>query len=147
LGEKNSIPYPADQILPDNRVGLGDMQLFFSVILLFLLGKSVLFTLVGLQGIKKSRVMMESISKRGDTYLRTLLIYGARRVIRFTKNKIEPEGWLYELITRRNKNIAAVALANINARIIWALLVKGTIFRPGHASAACAAAACSWWII
>ncbi|GJL71738.1 MAG: hypothetical protein NMNS01_09370 [Nitrosomonas sp.] len=75
---------------------MGDILLSFSVILLFLLGKSVLFTLVGLQGVKKSRVMMESISKRGDTYLRTLLIHGARAVIRFAKNKIEPEGWLIQ---------------------------------------------------
>jgi len=81
------------------------------------------------------------ISKRGDTYLRTLLIHGARSVIRFAENKAEPESWLHKLIMRRNKNVAAVALANKNARIIWALLAKGTTFHPDHASAACAAAA------
>jgi len=80
------------------------------------------------------------ISKRGDTYLRTLLIHGARSVIRFAENKAEPESWLRKLIMWRNKNVAAVALANKNARIIWALLSKGTIlFYPDHASAACAA--------
>ncbi|SET57617.1 Transposase [Nitrosomonas marina] len=63
------------------------------------------------------------ISKRGDTYLRTLLIHGARSVIRFAENKAEPESWLRKLIIRRNKN----------ARIIWALLAKGTTFRPNHA--------------
>jgi len=42
---------------------------------------------------------------------------------------------------RRNKNIAAVALANKNARTIWALLAKGTTFHPDHASVANAAAA------
>lgn len=81
------------------------------------------------------------ISKRGDTYSRTLLIHGARAVIRFSKNKIESQGWLYKLITRRNKNIAAVALANKNARIIWALLAKDATFHPDHASAAYADAA------
>jgi transposase len=82
-----------------------------------------------------------SISKRGDTYLRTLLIHGARAAIRFAENKAEPESWLHKLIMRRNKNIAAVALANKNARIIWALLVKDTTFHPNHASAAYAATA------
>lgn len=68
------------------------------------------------------------ISKRGDTYLRTLLIHGARAVIRFAESKAEPEGWLRKLMARRNKNVAAVALANKNARIIWALLAKGKTY-------------------
>lgn len=84
--------------------------------------------------------LLLGISKRGDTYLRTLLIHGARAVIRFAENKAEPESWLRKLIMRRNKNIAAVALANKNVRIIWALLAKGSIFHPDHASAANAAA-------
>ena len=55
------------------------------------------------------------ISKRGDTYLRTLMIHGARALIRFAENKAEPESWLRKLLARRNKNVAAVALANKNA--------------------------------
>ena len=62
------------------------------------------------------------ISKRGDTYLRTLLIHGARAVIRFAENK-PVSSWLNKLLERRNKNVAAVALANKNARIVWALLM------------------------
>ena len=62
------------------------------------------------------------ISKRGDTYLRTLLIHGARSVVRVCERKPETNGWLKGLMGRRNKNIAAVALANKNARIAWALL-------------------------
>lgn len=81
------------------------------------------------------------ISKRGDTYLRTLLIHGARAVIRFAEKKAEPESWLRKLIARRNKNVAAVALANKNTRIIWALLAKGATFHPDHTPAAFAAAA------
>ena len=81
------------------------------------------------------------ISKRGDTYLRTLLIHGARAVIRFAENKAVPDPWLCKLIARRNKNIAAVALANKNARIIWALLAKGKTYEPGYTPAAKAAAA------
>lgn len=80
------------------------------------------------------------ISKRGDTYLRTLLIHGARAVVRFAENKAVPNQGLCKLMGRRNKNVATVALANKNARIIWALLAKGTTYRLNHTSAACAAA-------
>ena len=76
------------------------------------------------------------ISKRGDTYLRTLMIHGARAVIRFAENKAEPNVWLGKLMARRNKNIAAVALANKNARIVWALLANNRIFRPDYTPAA-----------
>jgi len=76
------------------------------------------------------------ISKRGDTYLRTLLIHGARSVIRIAENKAEPESWLKKLMGRRNKNVAAVALANKNARVVWALLAKGGMFRPDYTPAA-----------
>lgn len=63
------------------------------------------------------------ISKRGDTYLRTLLIHGACSVLlRLNRHADQAEGWLARLVARRNPNIAAVALANKNARIIWALL-------------------------
>ena len=76
------------------------------------------------------------ISKRGDTYLRTLMIHGARAVIRFAENKEKPNVWLGKLMARRNKNIAAVALANKNARIVWALLANNRIFRPDYTPAA-----------
>jgi len=76
------------------------------------------------------------ISKRGDTYLRTLMIHGARAVIRFAERKAEPESWLRKLMGRRNKNVAAVALANKNARIVWALLAHDRTFRPDYTPAA-----------
>lgn len=75
------------------------------------------------------------ISKRGDTYLRTLLIHGARAVIRHAERKLDSQGWLHKLMARRNKNVAAVALANKNARIVWALLAKDSEFRSDYASA------------
>jgi transposase len=69
------------------------------------------------------KVKMGPISKRGDVYLRTLLIHGARAVIRHVERKPEQaDGWLKKLLARRDKNIAAVALAARNARIAWALL-------------------------
>ena len=65
------------------------------------------------------------ISKRGDSYLRTLLIHGARVVIYHAERKLkldQTSRWINELVQRRNKNVAAVALANKNARTVWALL-------------------------
>ncbi len=65
------------------------------------------------------------ISKRGDCYLRTLLIHGARSVVRVAEQKADHANqWLAGLMRRRNKNVAAVALANKNARIIWAFLTQ-----------------------
>jgi transposase len=72
------------------------------------------------------------ISKRGDTYLRTLLIHGARSVIQYAENKADGSSWLRKLMARRNKNVAAVALANKNARTIWALLAHDRTFRPDY---------------
>lgn len=70
------------------------------------------------------------ISKRGDTYLRTLLIHGARAVLRHVNRHADSaQGWLGRLAKRRNHNIAAVALANKNARIVWALLRRGTDYQ------------------
>lgn len=65
------------------------------------------------------------ISKRGDTYLRTLLIHGARSVLLYARRRADQaNGWLSRLAERRHPNIAAVALANKNARIVWALLAR-----------------------
>jgi transposase len=65
------------------------------------------------------------ISKRGDAYLRTLLIHGARAVIQMADRKPDyKDSWLGGLVNRRNKNVAATALANKNARIVWALLAN-----------------------
>ena len=70
------------------------------------------------------------ISKRGDTYLRTLLIHGARAVIRVAEHKVgHAQSWLAGVMGRRNKNIAAVALANKNARIVWAMLAHDRTYR------------------
>jgi transposase len=64
------------------------------------------------------------ISKRGDSYLRTLLIAGARAVIaRSTKSK-----WIELLLERRHYNVVVVALANKIARTAWAILAKGAAF-------------------
>ena len=71
--------------------------------------------------------MLLGISKRGDRYLRTLLIHGARAFISFGKRKTV---WLENLIKRCGKQKAYVALANKNARVVWALLAKQTEYKP-----------------
>ena len=80
------------------------------------------------------RVRMLGISKRGDTYLRTLLIHGARSV--FSNSKAPPE-WALRVAERRPANVATVALANKMARTIWALLAHD---RAYHANFDCQAA-------
>ena len=72
------------------------------------------------------------ISKRGDTYLRTLLIHGGRTVVRVAeKYQDKRNTWIKQLEARRGKNITAVAVANKNARIAWALLTKQATFQSG----------------
>jgi transposase len=78
------------------------------------------------------------ISKRGDSYLRMLLIHCARAVIFAAKRKGVQEGWVHELVKRRNHNVAAVALANKIARTVWALWAHDREFRPGYTTTAMA---------
>ena len=71
------------------------------------------------------------ISKRGDAYLRSLLIHGARSVIRHAKHKDDRlSRWVTDLATRRHPNVAAVALANKNARMAWAMIRHGADYDP-----------------
>ena len=70
------------------------------------------------------------ISKRGDTYLRTLLIHGGRTVVRVAdKHSDKRSQWITQIEARRGKNISAVAVANKNARVAWALLSKKTNYQ------------------
>lgn len=76
------------------------------------------------------------ISKHGDSYLRTLLIHGARAVIRFADRKPgDADRWLAGLLQRRHKNVATVALANKNARVVWALLAHDREYVTGYTPA------------
>ena len=75
------------------------------------------------------RVMM-GISKRGNQHLRSLLVHGARAVVRTAPNKTDPDNqWVNQLRERRGFNRATVAVANKNARIIWAVLRTGEPYR------------------
>ena len=80
----------------------------------------------------KTRLL--GISKRGDRYLRTLLILGSRSVLRQMKRNPAraAQSWLGRLSARRHQHIAAVALANKNARIAWALLTHEREYRVNY---------------
>jgi transposase len=77
------------------------------------------------------KVRLLGMSKRGDTYLRTLLIHGARAVLQHAKT---PNSWLQQLSQRRPPNVVIVALANKIARTIWAVLAHDCAYDKGHVS-------------
>uniref|UniRef100_UPI002ABE9BA9 IS110 family transposase n=1 Tax=Burkholderia sp. BCC1972 TaxID=2817438 RepID=UPI002ABE9BA9 len=78
------------------------------------------------------KVQLLGISKRGDTYLRKLLIHGARAVLCLTK---EPGPWAEGIRKRRPLNVAIVAQANRIARTIWAILAHDRPYEKGYVSA------------
>ena len=79
------------------------------------------------------KIKLLGISKRGDSYTRTLLIHGARAVLYSLITGRTPQerqnAWLSELVARRGKNRASVALANKTARIVWSMLAQGTKYK------------------
>ena len=76
------------------------------------------------------RKVLMGISKRGNQHLRSLLVHGARAVVRTAPNKIDLNNqWVNKLRERRGFNRATVAVANKNTRIIWAVLRTGEPYR------------------
>jgi transposase len=74
------------------------------------------------------------ISKRGDVYLRTQMIHGARAVVSQAKHRDDPlSRWVTDIAKRRHPNVAAVALANKTARMAWAMLKDSTDYDPALA--------------
>ena len=72
---------------------------------------------------------MLGIRKRGERYLRTLLIHGARATLRWARTKTERRSqWMRGVRERRGWNRTAVAVAKKNARIVWALLSRGGVY-------------------
>ncbi len=76
------------------------------------------------------------ISKRGDSYLRKLLVHGARAVLRHAKHRDDPlSQWLNAMAARKHPNIVIVALANKMARIAWAVVHNDVNYDPSLAAA------------
>ena len=77
------------------------------------------------------------ISKRGDGYIRRLLVHGARADLRWSRRrKHARSAWQENLLTRRPTNVVLVAMANKTARVAWALLSRGETFRADARTAA-----------
>ncbi|MGH9575868.1 MAG: IS110 family transposase, partial [Terriglobales bacterium] len=86
------------------------------------------------------KIWMGGITGRGDTYLRTLFIQGARSVMNTTRGKTDPLSlWVERLRARRGDNVAAVALGAKNARMVWAMLARGEAYRSPQAAPGAAA--------
>lgn len=81
-----------------------------------------------------NRIRLGGISKRGDRYLRTLLIQGGHAVLRHRSPGVDM--WLDLLVQRRHKNVAAVAIANKNARLAWALLAHQRAYQDDYVTCA-----------
>jgi transposase len=76
------------------------------------------------------KTVLGGMSKRGNQSLRRLLLQGAIAVIRRVDGKKDPRSvWLQQLRARRGTQVAAVVLANKNARILWVLLATGEVYR------------------
>ena len=76
------------------------------------------------------------ISKRGDKYVRTLLIHGARSALRTAPGRTDRiSRWALALAERSHPNVAVTALANKTARVAWAMLRHGANYEPERAAA------------
>ncbi len=88
---------------------------------------------LGLTPLEKStggKQRLGAVSKRGERTIRRLLIIGASAVVQQASRRGAPKGsWLAQMLARKPKMLVTVALANKMARIVWALLVKGGIYR------------------
>ncbi len=75
------------------------------------------------------KMALGGISKKGEPYLRRLLVLGATAVVRYVRNKPELAGWVNLLLARRPARVVTVAVANKLARIVWAIMQRGGTFR------------------
>jgi transposase len=91
--------------------------------------------LVPKQNSSGGREKLGGITKQGDRYLRQLLVVGALSVIRYAQRHGTRRPWLIYLLARRSPKVAAVALANKMARMIWAMMVTGERYREPQVTA------------
>lgn len=85
--------------------------------------------LVPRQNSSGGKQRLGGITKQGDRYLRQLLVVGALAVIRYAVRNGARRPWLVQLLARRTPKVAAVALANKNARMVWAIMTSGERYR------------------
>jgi transposase len=92
--------------------------------------------LVPRQNSSGGKERLGGITKQGDRYLRQLLVVGSLAVIRYAQRHGTKRPWLVRLLARRTPKVAAVALANKTARMIWALMISGEHYREPQIAAA-----------
>jgi transposase len=85
--------------------------------------------LVPRQNSSGGKERLGGITKQGERYLRQLLVVGAVAVIRHAQRNGARRPWLVQLLARRTPKVAAVALANKNARMVWAIMTSGERYR------------------
>lgn len=85
--------------------------------------------LVPRQNSSGGKERLGGITKQGNRYLRQLLVVGAMAVIRYAERHGTRRPWLVQLMARRTTKIAAVALANKTARMVWAIMTSGQPYR------------------
>jgi len=85
--------------------------------------------LVPRQNSSGGKERLGGITKQGDRYLRQMLVVGALAVVRYAQRNGTRRPWLVQLLARRTPKVAAVALANKNARMIWAIMNSGERYR------------------
>ncbi len=91
--------------------------------------------LVPSQNSSGGKASLGRITKRGDDYLRTLLIQGAKAAVMSAAKRDDPTSrWLQQLVARAGWQKACVAMANKNARILWAVMTRDADFDPRHVS-------------
>lgn len=78
------------------------------------------------------KVKQKGLSKKGDRYLRTLLVGGAMSLVRQAHRRPDKYAWVVKLLARMSAKQAAVAIANKTARIVWSIMVGGGTYQPGH---------------
>jgi transposase len=89
------------------------------------------------------KVKQKGLSKKGDRYLRSLLVNGAMAVVRQAQRRPDKHPWVAKLLGRMSAKQAAIAIANKTARIAWAIMVHGGVYEPGHRAPQYRAQACA----
>jgi transposase len=89
------------------------------------------------------KVKQKGLSKKGDRYLRSLLVNGAMAVVRQAQKRPDKYPWVTRLLGRMSNKQAAIAIANKTARIAWVVMVRGGIYEAGHRAAHYRAQACA----
>jgi transposase len=78
------------------------------------------------------KIKQKGISKKGDRYLRSLLVNGAMAVVRQAQIHPDKHSWVTKLLGRMSAKQAAIAIASKTARIAWAIMVHGGVYEAGH---------------